>query len=373
MSATGAVPRGGRADVLLVAGGTGGHVYPAIAVARALASGDPPARSSFAVDARPASRDAVDRAGFDAAVVPIRRGLQRGRSAAALRANARVAVDLVRAAVASLRILRAVRPRVVVGFGAYVSLPVIVVARLLRIPVVVHEQNGRAGLANRVAVRLGARPAVSVPGTPLRGAVLTGNPVRPEIAATARLPVAPPLVGVVGASLGAGVLNDATLDLYDRWRGRDDVAVELVTGPAPYDDCTAHLERLRRDDDRLEFAMVPYEHDMAALYRDATVMVTRGGGSVWELAAVGMPAVVVPWAGAAEDHQTANARACANAGGAVHLPESHCDGARLARELDALLTDPERLERMSAAMRSLARPGAARAVADLVRQRAGIA
>lgn len=362
----------GQADLLLVAGGTGGHVYPAIAVARALAATHPSARTRFAVDARPASREAVERAGFDADVVPIRRGLQRGRSWAAMRANARVALELVRAVAASWRLLRSARPRAVVGFGAYVSLPVIALARLRRVPVVVHEQNGHPGLANRIAVRLGARPAVSVPGTPLRGAVVTGNPVRPEIAATQRRPVVPPLVSVVGASLGAGVLNDATLDLYDRWRDRDDVAVDLVTGPALYDSCAARLDAQRRTEDRLVFRMVPYEHDMARLYRDATIMVTRGGGSVWELAAVGMPAIVVPWAGAAEDHQTANARACADVGGAVHLPESECDGARLATELDLLLADAERLERMSAAMHSLARPDAARAVADLVSEHAGL-
>lgn len=361
----------GPADLLVVAGGTGGHVYPAIAVARAFTAMHPSARIRFVVDARPASREAVERAGFDLDVVPIRRGLQRGRSWASLRANARVGLDLMRSIVVSWRLLRSVRPRAVVGFGAYVSLPVIALARLRRVPVVVHEQNGRPGLANRIAVRLGARPAVSVPGTPLRGAIVTGNPVRPDIVAAARRPVVPPLVGVVGASLGAGVLNDATLALCDRWRGRDDVAVELVTGPAHYDSCAARYGAMRCDDDRLSVQIVAYEHDMARLYADATIMVTRGGGSVWELAAVGMPAIVVPWAGAAEDHQTANARACAEAGAAVHLPESECDGARLATELDALLADGDRLERMSLAMHSLARPDAARAVAHLLSQHGG--
>ena len=351
--------------ILLVAGGTGGHVYPALAVAAALgrAADETAVSVEFAVDARPASAEAVTSAGHPVAVLPIRHGLQRH----AVLANVRVAIDLVRSFAVAYRLLRRVRPVAVVGFGAYVTVPVVVVARALRIPVVVHEQNGRAGMANRLAVRLGARAAISIPGTALARAVLTGNPVRPEILAVERAPVRPPLVGIVGASLGAVVLNDAALDLYDRWRTRSDIAVRAVTGARYYESCARRLESEQRAGDVLDFRFVPYEHDMAGLYRSASVMVTRGGGTVAELAAVGMPAVVVPWSGAAEDHQTANAELFAAAGAAIHLPERECTGARLAAELDALLADPVRLTAMAAAARDLARPDAADAVAALAR------
>ena len=180
-------------------------------------------------------------------------------------------------------------------------------------------------MANRLAVRLGATAAVSVPDTPLGPhPTLTGNPVRPEIAAVQRQPGSPALVGVVGASLGAAVLNDAVLGVYDRWRNRSDLAIRLVTGPDKFAAVEARFRALRRPDDRLDCTVIPYEHDMAGLYRDATVMVTRGGGSIFELAAAGMPAVIVPWAGATEGHQTANARAAERAGAAVHLAESAC-------------------------------------------------
>jgi UDP-N-acetylglucosamine--N-acetylmuramyl-(pentapeptide) pyrophosphoryl-undecaprenol N-acetylglucosamine transferase len=353
-------------DVALVAGGTGGHVYPAIAVADALRGLDPSVHVDFAVDARPASADAVRRAGFEPEILPMSRGLQRGRSFSQVAATFGAFFALMRSFGRSVRWLRATRPAAVVGFGAYVTVPVVLAARLLRIPVVVHEQNGVPGLANRLAVRLGARAATSVPGTPLRGAILIGNPIRAQIVGIERQPQSPPLVAFVGASLGAGVLNECALDLYDRWRDRTDVAVRLVSGADLHDACRTRLDALRSDGDRLEFDLVPYEHDMAGLYARATLMVTRGGGTVMELAAVGMPAVVVPWPGATEDHQSANARAVAAVGGAVHVPESECDVDRIAAAIDALLADPQRLASMSAAMRGFARPDAAETMARLV-------
>lgn len=341
-------------------------MFPAIAVAGALLDAHPGLRVGIVVDARPASAEAVRRAGFEPTILPLRRGLQRSVAPRAIAGSARAAFDLLRSLVRSWCWLRARGPKVVVGFGAYVTVPVTVAARSLRIPVVVHEQNGYPGLANRLAVRIGARAAVSVPGTPLRGAVVTGNPIRPEIVHVRRSPIEPPLVAIVGASLGAAVLNDAGLGLFDRWRGRSDLALRLVTGPDRFEACAGQLVRLRRADDRIDFVMLPYEHDMAGLYARASVMVTRGGGSVWELAAAGMPAIIVPWSGASEDHQTTNALACERAGGAVHLPERGCTPARLEAEIDALLASPARLLAMSEAMRAYARPDAAQQVAALV-------
>ncbi len=354
-----------RVDALLVAGGTGGHVYPAIAVANVL-SRDDAWNIRFAVDARPASADAVARAGFELDILPLRRGLQRRLAWS----NVRSAIDGARATLSAWRLVRRLQPRVVVGFGAYVTVPVLVAARLHSVPLVVHEQNGRPGLANRLAVRLGARAATSIPGTPLPGAIVTGNPVRPEIANVIRAPATPPLVGVVGASLGAGALNDAAFELYDLWRDRDDVAVHHVTGERHFGECAKRLEARRTPGDRLRYTLVAYEHDMPGLYRRATVMVTRAGGSVAELAAAAVPAIIVPWSGAAEDHQTANARRFALDGAAVNLPEGECRGARLAAEIEGLLSDPARLESMAGAMRRLARPDAAERVAALIRDAA---
>jgi UDP-N-acetylglucosamine--N-acetylmuramyl-(pentapeptide) pyrophosphoryl-undecaprenol N-acetylglucosamine transferase len=351
---------------VLAAGGTGGHLYPALAVADALvARGHPVESLRLVTDQREVVRAAMARASYAHDELPIAHGLQRG-GVDTIGANAAVAMHSITATVVALRLLQRHRPRVAVGFGAYASVPVILAARARRVPIVVHEQNRLPGLANRLAVSLGARAAVSLPGTPLRGAVVTGNPVRAELVNARRRPVQPPLVAFVGASLGAKVLNDTALGLYDRWRARTDVAIHHVTGERYHADCAAALLATRRPGDRLVYELVAYEHDIAALYARASIVIARAGGSVAELAAAAAPAVLVPWSGATDDHQSANARAFAAAGAAVDLPERECDAPRLAAILDDLLADRARLDAMSKAARELARPDAADRVAALI-------
>jgi UDP-N-acetylglucosamine--N-acetylmuramyl-(pentapeptide) pyrophosphoryl-undecaprenol N-acetylglucosamine transferase len=177
------------------------------------------------------------------------------------------------------------------------------------------------------------------------------------------------MLGVVGGSLGSARLNDAALDLYDRWRGRGDVAVHHVAGTRHYDQVRSRLERLRRPKDTLVYELVPYEEHMERLYGDAALAVCRAGAvTVAELAAAGVPSVLVPWPGAADDHQTGNARAMEAAGAAVLLPDAQCDGARLDAVAGALLADPVRLGSMARAARAVARPDAADRLADLVEE-----
>jgi UDP-N-acetylglucosamine:LPS N-acetylglucosamine transferase len=276
-------------------------------------------------------------------------------------------------------LLRRLAPRVVFGVGGYAAAPGVLAARVLRIPVVVHEQNAAPGVVNRVAVGLGARAAVSLPGTALKGATLTGNPVRAAIVAGAtRGPTRPAtnpgtVVGVFGGSLGARRINDATLDLARRWRDHAGCTIRHVTGSRDYQRCVDVWSRRPAGDDALRYELVEYEDDMPGLYARSDVVVTRAGAvTVAELAVSGTPAVVVPLPGAPSDHQTANGRALETAGAAVLVPDAACDGARLARELDALLDDAGRLADMRAAAATLARPDAAARVADLVEEAAGV-
>ncbi len=266
--------------------------------------------------------------------------------------------------------MRRSRPAVVVGVGGYASLPTLVAARLRRVPAVVHEQNAAPGLANRIAVRLGARAAVSLPGTPLRGAVLIGNPVRDEIAAVRRDPdPARPLVTVFGGSLGAGRINDAALGLYERWRDRADVAVHHVTGPRNHEACAARLAAARRPDRHagLRARRLRRPHGTAVRPHDARGVPGRGHHRA-ELAVAGVPAVLVPLPGAPGDHQARNADALVGAGAAVVVPDAELDAARLDAELRELLADPGRLETMAANARTLGRPDAAARLADLVEE-----
>jgi UDP-N-acetylglucosamine--N-acetylmuramyl-(pentapeptide) pyrophosphoryl-undecaprenol N-acetylglucosamine transferase len=350
---------------LVTGGGTGGHVYPALALADELVGRGHPVPSIRFVGARRGlEARLVPEAGFEIDLLP-GRGIQRRLTVA----NLAALWENLRAFARSRRIVKRARPRVVVGVGGYASLPCLLAARLRRVPAVVHEQNAAPGLANRLAVRMGARAAVSLPGTPLRDPVLTGNPIRPEIAAVRRAPTTPPLVAVVGGSLGAGRLNDAALVLYQRWRDRDDVVVHHVTGARNYDACATALEAARRPGDRLAYELVAYEDRMDALYARATLVVGRAGAvTVAELAAAAVPSVLVPLPGAPGDHQTRNAEAMVDAGAAVLVPDRECDGARLDAVAGELVADRGRLDAMAKAARTLARPDAAARLADLVEE-----
>jgi undecaprenyldiphospho-muramoylpentapeptide beta-N-acetylglucosaminyltransferase len=362
---------------VVTGGGTGGHVYPAIAVADELVRrGHDPATVRFLGSARGMEARAVPAAGYAIDLLP-GRGFRRSVAPAAMAQNLRTAWDTVVACVRAVGLLHRLRPAVVFGVGGYAAAPGVLAARMLRVPVVVHEQNAAPGVVNRVAVALGARAAVSLPGTPLRGATLTGNPVRAAIVAgaSARRGVAADgrhVVGVFGGSLGARRINDATLALARRWRDRADLTIRHATGVRDYQRCVDEWSRRPPGEDALRYELVEYEDDMPGLYARVDVVVTRAGAvTVAELAVSRTPAVVVPLPGAPSDHQTANGRALEAAGAAVVVPDAECDGARLARELDALLDDPARLAAMRAGAATLARPDAAARVADLVEEAAG--
>jgi UDP-N-acetylglucosamine--N-acetylmuramyl-(pentapeptide) pyrophosphoryl-undecaprenol N-acetylglucosamine transferase len=240
----------------------------------------------------------------------------------------------------------------------------------LRVPTLVHEQDSAPGLANRISVRLGARAAVSLPGTPLPGATLTGNPVRTVIAAIERKPAHDPaLLAVFGGAQGARTINRATVGCYDRWRDRRDLTVHHVCGPRNVDDCRASLDAQRRVGDALVYELVPYEPHMETLLAGATLAVCRAGaGTVAELTVAGVPAVMVPLPGSPSDHQARNAQTLAGAGAAVVLADADCDPAALDSVVSGLLAQPREPARMGDAARTLGRPDAASRVADLVEE-----
>ncbi len=270
-------------------------------------------------------------------------------------------------------IVRRCRPRVVVGFGGYASLPCVLAARAHRVPVVVHEQDVAPGLATRIGVRLGARAATSLPGTPLAHATLTGNPVRTSITQITRQPAQDPaLLAVYGGAQGARTINQAALGCYDRWRSRQDLAVHHVCGPRNLEASRGALDAARRAGDTLQYELVGYEQHMDALFARMTLAVCRAGaGSVAELTVAGVPAVLVPLPRAPRDHQTRNARTLQQAGAAVVLPDAECTPARLDTIVGELLADAGRLDAMEKAARALGRPDAAARVADLVEGHAG--
>ena len=354
-----------RVFALLAGGGTGGHTYPAIAVAQELRTRGHHVR--FVGGRRGIEGRVVPEAGFEIDLLP-GRGLQRRLALANIAAIA----GAVAAAFRAIAIVRRYRPRVVVGFGGYASLPCVVAARLWRVPVVVHEQDAAPGLANRIGVRLGARPAVSLPDTPLPGARLTGNPVRASIVGLKRQPAHDPsLLAIYGGAQGARTINRAALGCYDRWRDRADLAVHHVCGPRNLDACRAELDAARRDGDVLTYDLLGYDEHMDQLFERTTLAVCRSGaGTIAELTAAGVPAVLVPLPGAPSDHQTKNAQTLERAGAGVMLRDAECDPRHLDEVVTALLQAPDRLGAMGEAARTLGRPDAAARVADLVEEHA---
>ena len=363
-------PRSARLRVVIAGGGTGGHVYPALALADALVDRGVGVERIRLIGARRGIEARLfPETAFTFTLLSLR-GLDRGRNLISVWRNIVAVGSLILGVLRVAWMFLLNRPHCVVGVGGYASAPCVVAASILRIPVVVHEQNALPGLVNRFAVRLGARAAISLPGTPLKGGVLTGNPVRRAISEVERTPDPhKPLVGIIGGSLGAGRLNDAALGLASRWGMRADVSVRHVTGPRFLESCKSVYESQRSTADLLDFQILGYEEQIETLYSGVSLLVCRSGAlTVAEICAAGVPSILIPWPGAAGDHQRGNAEALVRAGGAVLLLDADCDAAKLDSLVSPLLADAERFGRMSAAALELALPDAARDRAILVEE-----
>ena len=366
---------------LMAGGGTAGHLQPALAIAESLvAQGHDRATIEFVGSRRGQDRTALDGRGFPFTLLP-GRGINRSLRPRVLAQNLGALAGLGVAVIAALGLVARRRPRVVVSVGGYASLPASLGALVWGVPLVLVNIDAAPGVANRLLGRFARASAVGWTGTRLPRAVVTGTPVRPEIVAAGRsaedrraarrvlgLPEDRPTVVVFGGSLGARRINDAVLGLAELWHDREDRSIYQIVG--------------RRDWETIEAAIlpigptgpvvrVPYEERMATAYSAADIVVCRAGAmTVAELAAAGVPSVLVPLPGAPGDHQTANARVLEQAGGAVVLPDIDCDAPRLAAVLDRLLSDPVALEAMGRAARSLGRPDAAEAGARVVEDHA---
>ncbi|GIX31124.1 MAG: UDP-N-acetylglucosamine--N-acetylmuramyl-(pentapeptide) pyrophosphoryl-undecaprenol N-acetylglucosamine transferase [Porticoccaceae bacterium] len=347
-----------RGSAVILAGGTGGHVFPALALAEALA------RQGVAVDWVGTAQ------GIEARLVPAAGYPLHTLDAAGLRGvgfarRMRAAWGLTRALGQALRLLRRLRPGLAVGFGGYAAAPGGLAAKLLGIPLVIHEQNAVAGTTNRLLARFARRVATAFPGVLPRGE-LVGNPVRPAIAA---LP--PPEVRgvgsrrplrllVLGGSQGAATLNRLLPEALALCRG--------VTFAVRHQCGVRHLEATRAAYRAagVEAEVVPFVEEMAEALGWADLAVARAGAlTVAELAAAGLGALLVPFPAAIDDHQTANARWLVEAGAARLLPERELTAAGLAAELGGLAAEPARLAAMAAAARARALSDAAERLAAI--------
>lgn len=360
--------------VVIAGGGTAGHVVPALAVAGALVRrGHDPSEIHFVGSRRGLEARLVPAAGFAITLLP-GRGIVRRVSWQAITA----AAALGAASLEAVWLLARHRPAVVLSVGGYAAVPSAAAALMLGIPLVVAEANAVPGAANRLSARWARAAAVAFDGTPLRHAVLTGNPVRDEVLAVSRssparaaarrelaIPDGRRVIAVTGGSLGARRINDAVLELAELWRERSDVAIHHVVGSRDWASVSAHLPV--PPPGGLAYQAVEYEDRVPVLLAAADVWVGRAGGTtIAELTAVGVPSILVPLPIAPHDHQAVGARRLEAAGGCVVVPDGDCSGRRLGDELSRLLDTPGALDRMAAAAASAGHRDAADRVAELL-------
>jgi UDP-N-acetylglucosamine--N-acetylmuramyl-(pentapeptide) pyrophosphoryl-undecaprenol N-acetylglucosamine transferase len=366
-----------RTRTVIAGGGTGGHIVPSLQVARALVErGHPPSDIELFGSRRGQEATTWPSLEFPYTLLP-GRGLRRSMRPAAVWDNVGAILGLVWACALALGAFVAHRPRVVVIVGGYASFAAGLAAVLTRTPLVSVNTDAVPGAVNALLGRFASANAVAFAGTDLPRAHVTGTPVRPELASLDRspagraasrevlgLPADRQTVAAVGGSLGALRINRAVAELAGKWGGCEERAIYHVTGRRDYEQFSPTG---MSGATRLCYHVVPFEDHVRELYTAADVCVTRAGAmTVAELLVAGVPAILVPLPGAPRDHQTRNAEALAGMGAAVLVPDPECDGRRLAEELDALLSDPERLRAMSEAARGHAHLDAAARVAELV-------
>jgi UDP-N-acetylglucosamine--N-acetylmuramyl-(pentapeptide) pyrophosphoryl-undecaprenol N-acetylglucosamine transferase len=357
-----------RPLVVLAAGGTGGHMFPAAALAQALV------RRGMAIALVTDRRgQAFALPGGDLTVHRVRAAAMAGASFAA---KAKAGVQLLVGTAQAWLLLRRLKPAVVVGFGGYASVPTVLAAHRLGLPIVLHEQNAVLGRANRLVARLARRIATGfsdvegLAGADRAKLAVTGNPVRPEI--TALVDKAYPALGpdgaltvlVTGGSQGAALFSRVVPEAISRLPEGMRRRLRLV-------------QQVRADDldaVRATYATLGVDAELSPFFADlpdrlagAHLVIGRAGAStIAETAVAGRPAILVPLAIAADDHQTKNARALESTGAAIVMPEAAFTAEALAARLQPLLALPEKLRAMAAAARNVGAVDAADRLADLV-------
>jgi undecaprenyldiphospho-muramoylpentapeptide beta-N-acetylglucosaminyltransferase len=361
--------------VVISGGGTAGHVHPGLATAKALVAKGHPVNSVLYVgSSRGIEKDLIPPAGFELVVVS-GEGIPRRNLLLALKAI----WEIMRGTVQAIRLLRKRNPKVVLALGGFACIPCAIAAAVLRIPVVVHEQNAVPGLANRVISRWAYRSAVSFDGTQLRRAEYTGNPVRKEILdmrnidqtaarETLGVPAENTFIVVTGGSLGAYRLNMALIESIPLLLNGEILTIYHVVGSRDWDEVASVGVDLKK---YVDYRPVEYEYDMPTVLRAADLVISRAGGSIAaEIAVLGVPAILIPLPNAPGDHQTANAESLVHSGSAVLIPDKECDGKRVAKAISELISSPHELSRMRHAIHEKSQFNAAELLVDVLERAA---
>jgi UDP-N-acetylglucosamine--N-acetylmuramyl-(pentapeptide) pyrophosphoryl-undecaprenol N-acetylglucosamine transferase len=351
--------------VLIAGGGTGGHLFPALAVAEAFRARDPENRIVFVGSQRGLENSLVAREGYELKVIEAAAWKGKGIGGKLISLLA-----IPKSLWQSGRLLRSVRPALVIGVGGYASGPVVLTAWAMGFRTAIHEQNSFPGLSNRILGRFVGRVFISFENSgahfPRRKTVLTGNPVRKKLQRVkedSREPGGKEFtLFIFGGSQGAHRLNQAmeeVLPHLGELKGR--MRIIHQTGEKDYDYVRTFYER-----EGVAAEVHRFIYDMERAYRAADLILCRAGATtLFELMAMGKAAILVPYPYAANDHQTLNAKALVDAGAALMVGNADLNGEGLSRLLREMQEDPERRKRMGERAAALAQPGAAEKIADL--------
>ncbi|OLN33431.1 undecaprenyldiphospho-muramoylpentapeptide beta-N-acetylglucosaminyltransferase [Desulfosporosinus metallidurans] len=360
--------------VILTGGGTGGHIYPALAIAQGLLARDAETQILYV-----GIRD-----GMEARLVP-----EAGLAFAGISGKGlprKLSLDMIKVLGKSVKalwetknILREFHPDLVVGTGGYVSGPVVLTASLFNIPTLLHEQNALPGITNRLLARVVRRVMVTFPESIAHFGVkkkleLVGLPVRPEIGKVSReigakhfglRPDRMTLL-VTGGSRGARTLNQAMTTVLEYLAQHSNIQVIWATGKITYGETIEEFEKRGISWKRPGWRILEYLNDMPEALACSDLYIGRAGAaSLAELMVAGMPSLLIPYPYAAENHQEHNAQALVQAGAARIILDSELDGGRLGKEVNELISKPTLLAKMGAAARTLAQPQALNKIVDL--------
>lgn len=351
--------------VLIAAGGTGGHIYPGIAVANEVMRRDAANEILFVGTARGLEKKIVPENGFQLSLIN-----SAGLKNVGVMGKIKGLTLLPKSFIEARAVIRQFRPHVVVGAGGYVSGPVLLMAAIMGVPTLVMDSNALPGFTNRQLARFVDKAALSFEDAlPFFGkkGVVTGNPVRDEFFDVAeKTPGSEFHVLVFGGSQGARAINNAMADaLVELARFGDRLSITHQTGESDF-------ERIRTAYDESEFSdsdVRPFISDIFQEFAKADLLICRAGATTCaEVAAAGKAAIMIPFPGAADDHQRKNAEAMVDKGAARMILQADLSGDALAREITSLIEEPANIVAMSQNVRKMARPDAAAATVDIVEE-----
>ncbi len=350
--------------LMLTGGGTGGHLFPAIATAEALCHRLPGSEVLFVGTRRKMDRASLEQYGYATRAIHSK-GLKGKKLIPLIQGMALLPLSCLEAMYHILRF----RPHLVVGVGGYVTGPVVAAAKLLGKPTLIHEQNSVPGLANRKLGALVSKICLSLPGSekwfPQEKTRLTGNPVRKAILALAaketKKKEGPLTLLVLGGSLGAHRLNELVTEAFGLGpSGLQGVKVIHQTGPND-----AQMVRAAYRGHNIEATVSPFFQEMAEVYEEVDLLVSRAGATTLaELAVLGKPAILIPYPYAADNHQEKNAEFYVQGGGAMMFVEKELTAEILAETLVRLFADRQGLQEMGTAMEQSGFPDAAEHIVD---------